>query len=668
MCGILGVIAGPDSGITPKLFKHTTDYLFKLSESRGKESAGLAALTKEAIQVYKSPVPATQMIRTKKYDNIINSLFEDPKKLTEIIALIGHSRLVTNGSEETNENNQPVIKDGVIGIHNGIIVNANELWVTHPELERQYDVDTEVLLSMIRKSYSNSGSIIKAVQYAYSEIQGNAAIALLFTDINSLILATNNGSLYTYDSTDPMYHIFASEKYILKMLASKRDLRSLLQDNKIIKIMPGHGRYINLANLQYIDFQLKPENGHKHRVALCDEPRTILDKSPLYHHPDFGELRERDNDDPSLLFIAKERVDKLRRCSRCILPETFPFIEFDEEGICNYCRNYENFKLLGNDQMENFVAKYRNDNGEPDCLVMISGGRDSIYALHYVKEILGMEPVAYTYDWGMVTDLARRNIARICGKLGIEHILLSADIRKKRANIRKNVLAWLKKPDLGTVPLFMAGDKQYFYYANKIMKQMEIDLVVLSANQYEKTYFKSGFCDVPPDFVRGRNTPSIRDQMILGMYYGRRFLENRAYINNTIIDTVFGLLSYYNIPHNYLRIYDYILWDEQKIMSTIMKKYNWEIADDTKATWRIGDGTAPFYNYIYYTMAGFTENDTFRSNQIREGALSRDEALKLVMEENKPRYEGIRWYLDTIGLGTQFNKIIRTINSAPTVY
>ena len=72
-----------------------------------------------------------------------------------------------------------------------------------------------------------------------------------------------------------------------------------------------------------------------------------------------------------------------------------------------------------------------------------------------------MNPVAYTYDWGMVTDLARRNQARLCSQLGVEHIWVSADIKQKRRNVRKNVEAWLKRPELGMVPLFMAGDKQF---------------------------------------------------------------------------------------------------------------------------------------------------------------------------------------------------------------
>ena len=95
-------------------------------------------------------------------------------------------------------------------------------------------------------------------------------------------------------------------------------------------------------------------------------------------------------------------------------------------------------------------------------------------------------------------------------------------------------------------------------------------------------------------------------------------------------------------------------------------KYNWETAIDTSTTWRIGDGTAGFYNYVYYTVAGFTEHDTFRSNQIREGQLSREDALMLVKNENKPRYQNIRWYLDTLGL--DFGDVIKIVNSIPKLY
>jgi hypothetical protein len=127
-----------------------------------------------------------------------------------------------------------------------------------------------------------------------------------------------------------------------------------------------------------------------------------------------------------------DTVKTLRRCTRCILPETMPFILFDEEGVCNYCLSYKKQEFKGLDALKAAVEPFRKNNGRPDCLVTFSGGRDSSYGVHFVKQELGLNPVTYTYDWGMVTDLARRNQMRICGKLGIEHILVSADIAQKR--------------------------------------------------------------------------------------------------------------------------------------------------------------------------------------------------------------------------------------------
>ena len=154
------------------------------------------------------------------------------------------------------------------------------------------------------------------------------------------------------------------------------------------------------------------------------------------------------------------------------MPETFPFIEFDAEGVCQFCRHHRPLKLRGSDALQQLADQVRRHNDKGDCLVPISGGRDSCYGLHYVKHELGLNPVAYTYDWGFVTDLARRNISRICGELNVEHVLVAADIKKKRENVRKNVTAWLAKPTLSMIPPFMAGDKAFFYYASIIRKQM----------------------------------------------------------------------------------------------------------------------------------------------------------------------------------------------------
>ena len=676
MCGIFGLFTTETADFSNIQFRTTLDKLFLLSESRGKESSGIALITNDKIIVYKEPKAASYLIHSDIYAQLLIEAYGADNNTRQRRGVIGHARLVTNGNMEVNDNNQPVTAEGIVGIHNGIIVNDNKLWNSFRDLHRKYEVDTEIILALIRH-FLKDFSLTEAVKRTFHLIEGAASIGVLFEDIECLLLSTNTGSLYICSDKTNSIFIFASEKYILSTLIQKNGLSKIFDSTSISQVKPGSGLVIHLKDLnkQYFslndDFKSKdsfPVIGAKlfNIVVYKNGNGKNNEGNSKSIHNDFNLTK---NDIISLLDHEKTvlAIQALKRCKKCILPETMPFIEFDENGVCNYCRNYKKVEVKGEAALEEFVAKYRSKTGEPDCIVTFSGGRDSSYGLHYIKTVLKMNPIAYSYDWGMITDLARRNQARICGKLGVEHILVSADIKQKRENIRKNIIAWFKKPHLGMVPLFMAGDKQYFYYANKLRKQTGIKLIVLCECPYEKTNFKSGFCGVRPNFVEKSvySIPMI-SKIQLASYYAGQYLINPTYINQSLIDTLFAFFSYYMMSHEFLKLYEYIKWDENKINSTLISEYDWETAIDTKSTWRIGDGTAPFYNYIYYTMAGFTENDTFRSNQIREGLMTREEALALTNKENEFRYESFKWYCDVIGL--DFVDTIKQISKLPRLY
>jgi glucosamine 6-phosphate synthetase-like amidotransferase/phosphosugar isomerase protein len=91
-------------------------------------------------------MPVSELLATPEFRSINERLKSNYHKFP--IAAIGHSRLVTNGSQLKDHNNQPVVKDGIVGIHNGIIVNVEELWKKHATMKRQFDIDTEVMLSI----------------------------------------------------------------------------------------------------------------------------------------------------------------------------------------------------------------------------------------------------------------------------------------------------------------------------------------------------------------------------------------------------------------------------------------------------------------------------------------------------------------------------------------
>ncbi len=640
MCGIFGLIDKSDN--KKDNFIKDVEKLFKLSETRGKEAAGIAISTTNLIDIHKDSISASKMLKTKDYNSFIlsnsNRLDENP------LSLIGHTRLVTNGLQTIDANNQPIKKKGMVVVHNGIITNELELWNKNKDLIKTSEVDSELFPSLINKYLEKSGDILIAVQKTFLDIKGEASIAILFDKLDIMVLATNTGSLFTVQENKKIS--FVSEEYIAKQtINSKFKLSGFTEKAKVEQLKAGKIKIIELNTFKTNIYDISDKYKSVNFAPLLLSQKKIEDKY------------EKD----------EQRRNNLKKCTRCILPESMPFIEFDNEGVCNFCRNYKPKKLLGKEKLEEELNKYRSADGDADCLVAFSGGRDSSYGLHLMKEEFKMNPIAYTYDWGMVTDIARRNQARMCGQLGVEHLWVSADIKQKRENVRKNVKAWMNKPDLGMIPLFMAGDKQFFWYANKTMEQTGIKLMVFSMNDYEKTDFKTGFANTTTGKETGKHyNLTVSNQSKILKYYGKQFLLNPGYLNLSIFDTLFAYVSYYLIKQDYLYLFDYIQWDESELNNILLNQYDWERATDTDTTWRIGDGTAPFYNYIYHTVTGFSENDTFRSNQIRANVLSREDALLLSAKHNKPRWNSIREYMNMIDLN--FDDAIKVIDKMHKLY
>lgn len=656
MCGILGFIASEQAGFSPEEKASAFNRLLILSASRGKEASGLAARTDDDILVCKLPLSPQRIVKQSQYKTTLREASH-----AKTFIAVGHSRLVTNGLKTTANNNQPVMKHGMTCVHNGIIVNAEELWTEVPS-SRTCDVDSEIILSVLQSDLDSGEPLPTALRRTLPRLKGSASVAILFEDRPALALMTNTGSLYVLEDEARTFLAFASEEHILNEWIRQGALRG--RASKTTHFKAGTCRLIGLPGLTCRTIEPDVEIPRETPRSIRDVSpassglvfKNALRTNPLTGVPRFAEQFQQ----------CMERSGNLRRCRKCILPESMPMMAFDADGVCHYCRDYTAPAPEGLDALRRLLKPYRSSDDRPDCIVGFSGGRDSSYMLHVLKRELKMNPIAYTYDWGMVTDLARRNQARMCGALGIEHILVSADIDFKRDNIRQNVAAWLHRPRLGMIPLFMAGDKQYFTHAYQLKKQTGIPLLFIGESPYEKTDFKTGFCGLKEKGGQLSYALTSINKLRMMAFYGKEFIRNPRYLNSSLADTLSAFHAYYLAKRGYHNLYNYVAWDEAIIDQTLKSQYDWESAADTDSTWRIGDGTASFYNYIYFVMAGFSEHDTFRSNQIRAGLISREDALKAAQRENQPRYESIKWYCDTIGIDME--RALQIVHAAPKVY
>lgn len=607
MCGILGIISIDSSKSLAEagLEKSTFKKLLKLTERRGQDTSGAAVFSSNECSVsrYNSPI----------------SLSLKGVSLSKTRAFLAHGRMITNG----NKDNQPVVKNECLVLHNGIITNESSLR-NNIEIEAEFEIDSEILIDLYNTNKTTN---------SFSEAKGA---------INCLLWSKATNTIHSYSNTGDLFALYtgslvivASEEYTLKHINSDLPI-----PGTIVSLLGEHCLCDDLAANR---IKVEDIGAAKYRVTKLG---SNLKEEKLLIHRD---------------------TSKLKRCTKCILPETMPFISFNDSGECNYCQNYT--RRLGTKSLkslDSLVEPYRRKFG-PEVVIPFSGGRDSFYALHLATKELGLKAITYTYDWGMVTDLARRNISNMTANLGIRNILVSANIEAKRKNVEMNLKAWLKAPHLGMISLLTAGDKHFFRYIEDVKRENNVSLNIWGVNPLETTHFKAGFLGIEPNFMESK----VYNSNLMGQfdYQKKRFREyfrNPSYINKSIYDTLSG--EYWRTVHkktDYFHLFDYYDWTDEKV-DNVLNLYDFERAPDTKSTWRIGDGTAAFYNYIYYNVAGFTENDTFRSNQIREGKITREEALKLVKEENLNRYPNIKWYLDLLGI--DFSYAIKIINDIQPLY
>ncbi len=650
MCGIFGVICAPDRAIDLALVRALPLALLRYSETRGREAAGLAAHAGGSIDVLKQGGSVASFMASPALERLLDTALaryeaSRPHEGATALAIIGHSRLATSGAQSSVAHNQPVITRGAVALHNGIVVNDRALAARYTAIPREGELDSEVLAGLLRLKLDETGDLAAATRATFAEIEGSASIAMLFDDREELLLATNTGSLFQATFLPPgggTIIAFASERFILQRLIDDKQHGPKLGTVELTQVSAGEAVVIALADLRRTTVVLDPASTTAPLAGPPVARIAIVDHSP--------------------------RAERLQRCVRCILPSTYPYVDFDAQGVCRYCRTWKKITPKGEQALLDAVAPYRSTDGSPDVILAFSGGRDSSYGLHYVKKVLGMNPVAFTYDGGIVTDLARRNQARICGKLGVEHIIRSADIQTKRRYVRKNVEAWLKKPELGMVTLLMAGDKEFYAHARQLRKETGIKLVMFCAgNMIEDAPYKTGLMGVPQDDHGNTLTGmTLRNKLGMLKYFATNYLKNPSYINESLLDTANAFYQTFMVKDDFLYLWHYLPWNEHTIVDTIRAEYDWEIAEDTTTTWRIGDGTAPFYNYIYQTIAGFTEDEVLLANMVREGHIDRAEALRRAAEYGKPRWPSIREYAQLIGFSAE--EALQTINAAPKLY
>jgi len=134
----------------------------------------------------------------------------------------------------------------------------------------------------------------------------------------------------------------------------------------------------------------------------------------------------------------------MRYCTKCVMPDTRPGITFDSHGVCSACQSYENRKNTDYtarfEEFKKLCDKYRGMNGPSgyDCMIAVSGGKDSHFQVHLMKEIMGMNPLLVTAEDNFpMTNAGIHNIKNISEAFGCDIVSLKPNLRAQKIVMKK---------------------------------------------------------------------------------------------------------------------------------------------------------------------------------------------------------------------------------------
>jgi N-acetyl sugar amidotransferase len=305
-------------------------------------------------------------------------------------------------------------------------------------------------------------------------------------------------------------------------------------------------------------------------------------------------------------------------CTRCIYDETIPGISFDDEGICNYCREFERLEQeypcgdKGWEKLQEIASdiKKSGKNKKYDCIVGVSGGCDSSYLLYLVKKRLGLRPLAVHYDNTWNSKIAVENIHQILKALDVDLYTHVADNEEFNDMSRSFLYASVSDVDTTTDIGFITA-------------------LYLAAEKYDVKYILEGACfrteGITPlgwVYMDGKYIESVHKQ------FGQMKVEK--YQNLTLLRWIYWLLKGIKRP----RLMYYLDYNKEEVKKFLMTELDWQ--------WYGGHHMENRYaffanNYMYPLKFKRDLRVVEFSALIRSGQMSRDDALKEI--QTPPQFD-----------------------------
>jgi tRNA(Ile)-lysidine synthase TilS/MesJ len=317
----------------------------------------------------------------------------------------------------------------------------------------------------------------------------------------------------------------------------------------------------------------------------------------------------------------------MKRCKRCIFPDTVPGITFNEEGICSFCLDYEAINCLGENELVKHIDYAKTQHQKYDCIVPLSGGRDSTYVL-YAANKYNLKILAVNYDNEFRTEQALINMEKACNILNVDFM----QFKSKRNIARKIVSTSIEhslKYGLGVLAGSFCDACSYGYRAVVYMMASKYNapLILWGRSQIEETE------TLTHSYFRHRKTlpQKILDQFnVYNLKYYRLLQRLEFPVPRSLIRNL--LLKQPKLKSKSIReinLFDYIPWDRKEIKETIISELDWRRPANSTSTWRTDCKLEVLVTYCFQNLFGCSKACFGYHRMIAENQMTREEAIKL---------------------------------------
>jgi N-acetyl sugar amidotransferase len=338
----------------------------------------------------------------------------------------------------------------------------------------------------------------------------------------------------------------------------------------------------------------------------------------------------------------------LRYCVRCVMPETQEGQAFDDYGFCNVCRSAEEKMRIDwteRRQLDLLLERARFDNRdkEYDCLIPISGGKDSTFQLHVLVKEYGMRPLAVTFSHNWFSTVGMYNLLNAIEVFDVDHIMFTP--RRKLVNsLAKKSLSkigdscWHCHAGVGAFPLRVAKDYgiKLVIWGESVAESSSRGTYASPQIKFDQDYFEKVSAKLRPE----------------------EFIDNEVLERDILKFKSLGKEQYLTAEITGIHLGDYIFWDEERQTEFVINEYGWK-EDSVEGTYKGYKSTEcvmpGVHDFACYLKRGYGRTSFHLSSDIRAGLLAKDDIDEKVIDIERTIPASLEYYSEITGISyTEF--------------